>query len=246
MKAITLSFLLASGGGLAALAGTQPAAPKPATIPVPAAAKVDVNALLKEVMKFDLASQSDHMSVAFWAPFEFFQAVGRASAKPEQYAELDKSIEVLKNYQIFLVRRSYKDDQGLSRVIAAEDLARTAVLILRDGTERLPLRELPNEIAGTVSAFKRGVEANSQGIEYSTLVFSNKGKAGQWLLSAASKDRVSLRFKAISPMAESRFTWSTPLDSLSAPQACPTCRESLPQSWSFCPWDGARLGGGAK
>ena len=234
MKSILFSLLITTG---LFISGEAPK-PKAAT---PAAQKVDMNAILKEVMKLDVSTHSDHVSIAFWAPYEFFQAAGRTSATPDKYEEIDRSIAVLKNYQIFLVRRSYKDEQGLTRVIAGEDLLRTIVLKSNAGVDYHPMKELPMEIAATVSAFKRGVEANSQGIEYATIVFSNKDKAGLPIVTASKKNKMDLTFKAISPMGETRFSWSTPLDSLSAPQSCPTCAEKLSVAWNYCPWDGTKL-----
>lgn len=198
----------------------------------------DPNAILKDIMKMDLSDE--HQSFAFWLPFEVFDGLTKMNNKGASNSNSDELI-ALKNFNVFMARRSYKSDDGMTRVISASDLAKTVKLIDDSGAEYSPLNELPKSISTIVANFKAGVESSSQGIEYCILVYTNNRASGKPVIVAGKRDTIKLRMKPISPLKETSFTWITPFASLLPPRNCPKCGESILPAWKYCPHDGIEI-----
>lgn len=215
---------------LGTLAWAQAPAPKPRT---------DINALMLETMKIDMAGHNQ--TFVMWLPYDVFKAITAASGKVEDPAELEQGLAPLLDYQIFMVHRSSKQDDGSERILGKAEL--DAAVSLRDAAGRsfAPLKSeaLPENAKALIEVFRKSVEQNSNGTAYTVEVFPAKDAQGKPLVSMTRPDRISMVLKASEGMSATTVTWRTPYTSLSSPRACAKCGESLLASWSFCPFCGA-------
>ena len=201
----------------------------------------DVNAAILEAAKMDVVG--DNQAIAFWLPDDLLKSIGHAAAQGGTGGDTDKIWESLKDYQIFIVHRSYKDADGYERVSSKEDLDTTIVIRDAAGHEYAALKSstLPEQTTTILEGFRRGMEQSSKGVTYMIMVFPSKDSQGHPFVSTTRPDRLTMFMKPQGHLHAESFVWHTPFSSLSVPRDCVKCGESLQASWSFCPYCGTAL-----
>ena len=210
-------------------------------VPAQKSRQPDVNAALLEAAKMDVVG--DNQAIAFWLPGELLKSIGRATTTSGSGDDIDKVWESLKDYQIFIVHRSYKDADGYERVASKEDL--DAAIIIRDavGHEYPALKSstLPEQTTAILEGFRRGMEQSSKGMVYMLMVFPAKDAHGHPFMSTTRPDRLTMLMKPQGHLHAETFVWHTPFSALSVPKDCAKCGESLQAAWSFCPYCGTAV-----
>jgi len=75
----------------------------------------------------------------------------------------------------------------------------------------------------------------SMGKHFEFLIFPGKDKSGAKVVDPLGTG--TLRFNVNSHS----FAWHLPLGSLLPPKSCPTCGQTFPGNYEFCPYDGTKL-----
>lgn len=199
----------------------------------------DVNAILKEVMKFSMAS--DQQAMAFWAPYEFFLAAGRMQAPDLTEAAVEPELGVLRQYVVIMAQASGVDAEGRKVPFPEARLRSMARLRLGDGQVLQPLapKELNPKVAAMLGAVQGAMQQETG--EMYILAFANRDRAGAPLVQATRVGRFSLELTESPGFKAVTFHWRTPLDTLVEAQDCAGCRERLSPSWSYCAYCGKKV-----
>ena len=202
----------------------------------------DANALQRELAQ--IASGEGTTATAFWCPAEFFRdsLQQRAGYSPE---ELEKILDALRAVNLFAVICG-KLEKGEVRYEAPSSLPSRSKLRLPSGAEIPSLAEeqVAPEIRGFAAALRPTVAAalGPAGKNMALVFFPGKDRDGKRLLDPLARGEVRLVLRDL-PAAnrEISLRWRLPLDSLLPSRECPRCRERCKGSWTYCPWDSAKL-----
>ncbi len=213
------------------LIAQQGAAPEPT---------VDLGGFTKEIMQFKV--DSNFTELVMWTPLEFFVESSVAGGMGTG-DEVAKDLAYLEPYVIMIAQTSIIQLDGSALYSTEEEVRRRAVLLTADGTEILPVEDVPPFVAATMAAIKVifASEGDPGGKNLHTLVFPDKDKQGKPIVDTSKKDKLTLVLKPDGPFQEAVFTWHTPFDAMTSVPPCSKCGESVSAKWGHCPWCGAEL-----
>lgn len=211
----------------------------PAQQPVKSSA-VDVGAFTKEMMALDLRDGRTHL--AMWLPYEFFVAAALSEGKLPK-ATVEKNLDFLTPYVTLFVQTSIQQPSGIDWYADEKEVRARAFLRLSDGSEVLPLDQVPPSLTATMSALKAilSAEGDVGGANMHALIFPAATPRGQKIVDTSRKDRLTLVLKANPRFKETSFTWRTPFDSVASVPDCPRCKAGVSAKWSYCPYCGQKL-----
>ena len=201
---------------------------------------VDLGAFTKEIMVLDFKDGQDHL--AMWLPYEFFVAATLAEGKTTR-AAAERDLDYLKPYITIIVQSSIDQPDGSSVYASEKEMRARTVLKLSDGTEAVPLGQVPPLVSATLAAMKAIIIADGGAgtANMHILVFSALTRKGEKIVDTTRKSSLTLVLKSDSRFKERSFTWRTPFDAVAAAPDCPRCKAGVSAKWSYCPYCGQKL-----
>ena len=187
------------------------------------------------VLKIDSAGTQ----LAMWFPYEFFIAAGRAEGRVTR-EQVERDLGFLKPYITIVVQNKLEQPDGTSTYLSEQEVRARAALRLDDGTQVLPLDDVPPRVAATVAAMKAIFTKDGQGNSH-IIIFPNSTKQGKQIVSETQRDKLTLVLKPARKFAETTFTWRTPFDAVTSASNCPRCKAGLSAKWSYCPYCGLKI-----
>jgi len=205
-----------------------------------AQAPVNVNDMILEVMRTDLGKNKEAM--AMWLPQEFFLAAGLAQAPGLDPKELEKELDFLLDYTVFMVQAKTKGEDGPQSLSSAQLRAHTT-LVDEAGRVVKPLSELPPKVDSMLNLVRQGF-ASRGNEDFRLLVFPGRDAATKRLFaSPIRKGALTLKLDKVEAFPGMSLAWKTPLASCVKPMPCLKCGEMVQAAWSFCAWCGRPAGG---
>ena len=201
--------------------------------------KVDLGAFIEELVKINILDNQTQSAI--WLPFEFYAEANQAQEK--NTAQIEKELEPLKPYLIFMVQCSLEKPDSSVIYESAEQLYARAILKEKNGSEIKPLTNIPGQLSARLDAIK---SLMSQGSTQSAanmhiLVFPFNNPAGNCIVNTQKRDKLTVVLNQSETFKKTVFKWCTPFDALTEDVICPRCSEILSAKWYYCPWCGNKL-----
>lgn len=196
----------------------------------------NVGDILKETEKVDISAND--VSIIMWIPFEYWELslVNNPRITDSQKEDI---LKMMRDYTAVLVVDAKKGGSDIFTFTSIENISKNSTLTLPSGQKLTPLSEddLAPDTAMLMAMLKPIFKSTlgKMGENAAFLLFSNKDKDGKKLLDSRSTGKLVLKEK------EHTASWRLPLGSLLSPKTCPTCGETLPGNYDFCPYDGTKL-----
>lgn len=194
---------------------------------------VNVNDMVLEVMRTDIGKGRE--SMAMWLPQEFFVAAGMSQAPGLDPKDLERDLEVLLDYAVFMVQAKIDGEDG-SMSLSSSQMRAAATLLDETGRAVTPLAELPPKVEAILNAVRMGF-ASKGNEDFRLLVFPGRdAQTKRLFVSPTRKGALTLKLAKVGDHPGMSLTWKTPLSSCVKPSTCAKCTEPLQAAWSFCPW----------
>jgi hypothetical protein len=191
------------------------------------------------------ATPTDGFNLVWYIPPEFWR-VAMLQDKMLTPAGVDEMCGVLDPYFIVGVVRADVSVTGAFRFHDEKRVRdRLTVEYVRDGKTRTlaPVKNLEGDVGALLEQMKPvlGAAMGSMGESLHFYVFSNR-EGAQEIVSPYAAGTLRVKMGRISKEAGGAVEIKMPLDSLYEPRKCSGCGNAQHITWSFCPWDGKKLG----
>ena len=193
---------------------------------------------VKEIQQVE--DNNNGFQMAFWLPWQYWETAVRQTAKgkPLQASSL-RTIDAMKNYNIFIVVESQKN--GLSFTYPPENQIRDSlVLTVNDSIKLHPLadKDLPDEMKKLIEILKPVMQQSfgQMGENLNFFVFNNLDEKNKYYFDAGKPGRFKIQWDY-----RTSFYWRLPLDVLTPPKYCPLDNEKLSGKFIYCPYHGKKL-----
>ncbi len=203
------------------------------------AKQIQFNDLYAESVKTEfLGLQS---KVVFWLPPELFEYLFSQVKHPKD--QIDKAMDTLKKYMIFLVVEAKTEVSPLSSTTtfkSDEQVRKTIKLIDSSNKSFSPFNidELSSEMTGFVNAMKPNLVKvlGEMGKGSNIYVFKNKVANGSSQgYSIRDKNSFTISFDS------TKFSWKLPFVCTLPDLFCPVDKEKMKGNWIYCPIHGVNL-----
>lgn len=196
----------------------------------------ELNALIQETQK--KSDRPGEMTFVWWIPLEYWQMsfAQNPSTTPEQ---TEKVLSVFRPYTVVAVvdgkigaysTVAYRPEEEVSKAIKVKD---------RLGNVYAPLQEeeISTETRSFLAAMKPVLSSvlGPMGKNMYFFIFPAQDKSGSMIADAKNAGTFSVL------LDDREFKWKLPLASLLSQKTCPICKEKLPGTYKFCPYDGTKL-----
>lgn len=192
--------------------------------------------LLQDTMRSDPSPGS--VELVWWVPTDFWRSTFQNN--PDVSASQgQKIVDALDPYAMFAVMQGKMGALGAVEFKEGPEVRASMSLKTASGATLRPLAE--DKLSGDAALFAqlmrpmlvRMLGPTGEHLEF--YFFDNSAVNGVRPVDARAGAAFSLQ------LGEQAFTWQLPLESLFAPVDCVKCGRQLKGTWTYCPYDGARV-----
>jgi hypothetical protein len=181
---------------------------------------------------------ADNFCTVQWLPTEYWRREPELNLR-ETPDTIQALVETIGRYTVFLVLDAKKAPLGVFDYTPAERLRSTATMVSPSGDMFTPLDE-DALVPGARNLFSvwKPLFSNmfgSMGKHFEFLIFPGKDKSGAKVVDPLGMGTLTINVNSHS------FAWRLPLGSLLPQKSCPTCGQTFPGNYEFCPYDGTKL-----
>jgi hypothetical protein len=206
---------------------------------------VDLSAMVKECQR---AVTKDHrLTLAWFIPFEFWETTLHQN-KGLSAEQSSRFLDVLKAYSTLCVVRADISATGAFTYDerAAIEKAMSVTYAVGGGqhVSLVPVENLDESVSLVFDAMRPILSSamGKLGGNLQFFVYADRDAKQQRLVAPDVAGGLTIHFADSSPSEGLTLSIPFPIDAFFVPRNCTSCKAALEASWTFCPWDGTKIG----
>jgi hypothetical protein len=198
--------------------------------------KMEVGKVMAEICRF--AKQDGKTTAVMWFPQELWEA-SLQSVTNTTPGERQALIKLFEQYLVVGVCRFEVGPIGANKYDTEKEIGGHLLLTDGTGTSYRPLAndKISPDFQEVLTAMKPFMALNlgKLGKNFNLYVLPGKSNTGELFGKASGEGGFAIQ------VADSKFTWNLPLESILPQKSCARCGEKLSGAFKFCPYDATML-----